>query len=364
MYLIELEHVSHWFGRQQALDDVSLRLGPGRIGLLGPNGAGKSTLFKVLLGLVQPTCGTGQVLGQPLISQGGRGGSPWRRLHAGWRRWWTGAAAQAPWVRRSLGYMPEAAGLVAGLRGVEYVALAGELCGLPPKQARRRAHEVLTYVGLDEARYRPLEDYSTGMKQRLKLAQALVHDPPVLLLDEPTSGLDPAGREGMLRLLHDLGQTHGKTFLLSTHLLTDVAAVCDTVVILHRGRLLAQGSVADLCRRRQDHYRLRLEGPSAAFCTELRLEGAEVLQDNGKGELRVRVPAGWTSRAFFLLAAHTGVILRGLSRDDEDLEELFHRVLAEAEGQRFGASGSTPPPSSAGLPASAPPPHQAEPHGT
>src|SRR5206468_7877199 len=125
-------------------------------------------------------------------------------------------------LRRAIGYMPEADALVPGLHGVEYVALAGELYGMPARQARRRAHEVLTYLGLEEARYRALEEYSTGMKQRLKLAQALVHDPPVLLLDEPTSGMDPEGRDAMLKLLISLGRDHGKSFILSTHLLGDV----------------------------------------------------------------------------------------------------------------------------------------------
>src|SRR5205085_9886740 len=124
-------------------------------------------------------------------------------------------------LRRALGYMPEADALVPGLRGAEYVALAGELYGMPRREASRRAHEVLTYLGLEDARYRKVEEYSTGMKQRAKLAQALVHDPPVLLLDEPTSGLDPAGRDAMLRLVKALAADHGKSVLLSTHLLAD-----------------------------------------------------------------------------------------------------------------------------------------------
>jgi ABC-2 type transport system ATP-binding protein len=232
-------------------------------------------------------------------------------------------------LRRALGYMPEADSLVPGLHGAAYVALAGELCGMPRRQAQRRAHEVLTYLDLEDARYRRLEEYSTGMKQRLKLAQALVHDPPALLLDEPTSGMDPAGREAMLRLLLRLGKDYGKAVLLSTHLLGDVERVCDTVVILNQGKVLRQGGVAELCRRRQNRYRLQIQGEAAAFQHELRLEGVDILHDNGRGELRVAVPAGWATRTFFALADNHGVLLRGLGRDDEDLEELFHRVLAE-----------------------------------
>jgi ABC-2 type transport system ATP-binding protein len=302
--LIELHQVSRWFGNQQALRDVTLALEPGRIGLLGPNGAGKSTLLKTLLGLLAPSSGTGRILDHDLLA--------------------SGAA-----LRRLIGYMPEADALIPGLRGAEYVALAGELFGMPRRQAQRRAHEVLTYLELEDARYRKLEEYSTGMKQRLKLAQALVHDPPVLLLDEPTAGLDPAGHEAMLRLLLTLGKEHGKSLLLSTHLLGDVERVCETVVILHRGQMLRQGSVAALCARRHDHYRLQIQGDPNAFLEELRLEGVQILHDNGSGELRVAVPPGWVTRAFFALADNHGVVLRGLQRDDESLEELFHRVIAE-----------------------------------
>jgi ABC-2 type transport system ATP-binding protein len=200
---------------------------------------------------------------------------------------------------------------------------------MPRRQAQRRAHEVLSYLDLEDARYRRLEEYSTGMKQRLKLAQALVHDPEVLLLDEPTIGLDPAGRESMLRLLLDLGREHGKSLILSTHLLGDVERVCETVVILHQGQVLRQGSVAELRTRRQDRYRLQIQGNSAAFLEELLLEGARIMDDNGRGELRVAVPPGWVTRAFFALADNHGVLLRGLRRDDEELEELFHRVITE-----------------------------------
>src|SRR5437660_5980638 len=140
------------------------------------------------------------------------------------------------------------------------------------------------------------------MKQRLKLAQALVHDPPVLLLDEPTSGLDPSGRDAMLRLLLTLGREHGKSVLLSTHLLGDVERVCETVVILDQGRVLLHGDVGRVRARRHDRYRLQIQGEAAAFREGLRLEGVEVLQDNGRGELRVTVPPGWATRTFFALA--------------------------------------------------------------
>jgi ABC-2 type transport system ATP-binding protein len=328
MSFIELLQISRWYGPQPALRDITLTLAPGCIGLLGPNGAGKSTLLKILLGLLPPSAGTGQVLGHALppaesTFQGRRSLSRSLSVIA---HDFTGAGSQ---LRRVIGYMPEADALVPGLRGAEYVALAGELYGMPRRQAQRRAHEVLTYLQLEDARYRRLEEYSTGMKQLLKLAQALVHDPPVLLLDEPTSGLDPAGRDAMLRLLHALAKDHGKSYILSTHLLGDVERVCDSVVILHQGRVLRHGGVAELRTRRQDRYRLQIQGNPTAFLEELRLEGVCVIHDNGRGQLRVAVPNGWATRAFFALADNHSVVLRGLQSDDEDLEELFYRVLSE-----------------------------------
>lgn len=301
--LIDLQQVSRLYGDQAALKDVTLQLPPGRIGLLGPNGAGKSTLLKILMGLLPPSSGSGRILDHEI----GKDGTA---------------------LRRAIGYMPEADALVPGLSGAEYVALAGELYGMPRRQAQRRAHEVLTCLELEDARYRRLEEFSTGMKQRLKLAQALVHDPPLLLLDEPTSGLDPAGRDALLRLLLSLGQDHGKSLILSTHLLGDVERVCETVVILHEGRILRHGTVRELRANRQDRYRLQIQGDPTAFIEELRLEGVRIIQDNGRGDLRVAVPPDFVTRAFFALADNHGAVLRGLQRDDEDLEELFHRVIS------------------------------------
>jgi ABC-2 type transport system ATP-binding protein len=304
--LLELDGICRDYGSFRALSNISLRLPPGRIGLLGPNGAGKSSLLKILLGLLPPSAGTGKLLGRDI------------------------ASARAE-LRRLIGYMPEADGLIPGLPGVEYVALSGELYGMSYLEARRRAHEVLSHLGLEEARYRPLEQYSLGMKQRLKLAAALVHDPPVLLLDEPTSGLDPAGRDSMLDLLANLGRDLGKSLILCTHLLGDVQRVCETVLILHRGRLLRQGSVAELCASRQDRYCLQIQGDPSAFREELLLEGVQIVQENERGWWRVAVPAGWSNRAFFALASNHGVTLTALMRDDETLEDLFHRVLQEAD---------------------------------
>ncbi|MCE9561497.1 MAG: ABC transporter ATP-binding protein [Planctomycetes bacterium] len=305
--LIELTGIGRIFGAFTALSDVTLSLPPGRIGLLGPNGAGKSTLLKILMGLIPPSSGTGRVLDQEL---GGDGDS-----EGNWR------------LRRLIGFMPEADSLVPGLTGVEYVGLAGELYGMPRREAQRRAHEVLSYLELEEARYRRVEEYSAGMKQRAKLAQALVHDPPVLLLDEPTSGLDPAGRDAMLRLVTALSTDHGKSVILSTHLLADVEAVCERVVIMAGGCVRGQGTVAELCARRQDHFRLRVQGDPTSFRTELLGAGVRLLEDNGHGEWRVVVPPGWANLSFFKIADANEAVIRVLAPDDETLEELFLRTV-------------------------------------
>lgn len=305
--LLQLMSLTRRFGSFTALSDVTLTLPPGRIGLLGPNGAGKSTLLKILMGLIPPTSGTGQVLDQPL------GGD--RDNRGNWR------------LRRLIGFMPETNSLVPGLTGVEYVTLAGELYGMARKEAQRRAHEVLSYLELEEARYRRVEQYSTGMKQRAKLAQALVHDPPVLLLDEPTSGLDPAGRDAMLRLIKKLGTEHGRSIVLATHLLADVEAVCERVVILAGGTIRRVGLVADLCSRRQHRLRLRIQGETAAFRDGLQTLGVEFLGETNQGDWRLAVPVGFANLTIFQLAEASGVAIRALLRDDETLEELFLRTV-------------------------------------
>jgi len=306
--LIELTSLSRSFGAFTALSDITLSLPAGRIGVLGPNGAGKSTLLKILMGLLPPSSGAGRVLDQPLGDD--------RDSEGNWR------------LRRLIGFMPETESLVPGLTGIEYVALAGELYGMPRRDAQRRAHEVLSFLELEEARYRRVEQYSTGMKQRVKLAQALIHDPPVLLLDEPTSGLDPAGRDAMLRLIRTLSEDYGKSVLLSTHLLADVEAVCERVVILAGGRSRGMGTVAELCSRRMNRVRLRVQGDTIRFRTSLESRGATVLGETNAGDWRVAVPDGWANLSFFELAETHGVSIRALMHDDETLEELFLRMVA------------------------------------
>lgn len=305
MSLIELEHVTHCYGRLCALRDVTLRVAPGAVGLVGQNGAGKSTLLKILLGILRPATGQGRVLGRDIHRD---------RLE----------------LRGRVGFMPEAESLIPGVPGVELAALAGELCGLPRKQALRRAHEMLSYLGLEEARYRRCEEYSVGMKQRLKLAAALVHDPELLLLDEPTAGLDPDGRDAMLGLLRALARRNGKSLILSTHLLGDIDRVCDQVIILDRGTVLGVGRIEDLKAQRRGRYRLRWQGDGREFLHDLRAAEVAIVADGRPNEALVDVPAGWPARRFFELAAPRAVTLREVAPQEEDLQALYHRLVGAA----------------------------------
>jgi ABC-2 type transport system ATP-binding protein len=302
MPLIELEHVTHDYGPVRALSDVSLSVEPGAVGLIGQNGAGKSTLLKVLLGLIRPSRGHGAVLGLDIHRDG-------------------------PELRGRVGFMPEVESIIPRMRGVELVGLAGELCGMPRKHALRRAHEVLSYMGLEEARYRRCEEYSVGMKQRLKLAAALVHDPELLLLDEPTAGLDPDGRDSMLGLLRALAVRHGKSLVLSTHLLGDISRVCEQVIIVDRGTVLGVGKISELRAKHQGRFRLRWQGVGTSFLAALSAEGVTVEANGRPDEAVVAVPAIWHTRRFFELASQRQVTLRDLSPLEEDLEELYHRVI-------------------------------------
>lgn len=305
MRLVEIQHVSRSYGQVRALSDVTLSLEPGTIGLVGNNGAGKSTLLKILLGLLEPDEGEGTILGCDVRASGNE-------------------------LRGSVGYMPEAAATVPVLKGVEFVTLSGDLYGMPHADAKRRAHEVLDYVGLGELRYRRLEEYSAGNIQRLKLAAALVHDPQLLLLDEPTNGLDPAGRVAMLRLIEDLiGETE-KSVILCTHLLGDVEQLCQQVVVLHRGTVISSGSMDELKRQTGNRFEIGWQGNGEGLLASLRDRGAEVTLATTPNHARVDVPNEWSTTVFFELAATTNVVLTQLTPEEENLEKIFFRVTDAA----------------------------------
>ena len=301
--MARLDGVSVQYGEQAALRDVAATFPPGAVGLLGPNGAGKSTLLKALLGFVTPTAGRMQVLGLDV-------------------------AASPMQIRARLGYMPESDGHVPGMNAVSFVAYCGQLAGLPRSDAMQRAHEVLYYVGLGEARYRNLETYSTGMKQRIKLAQALVHDPDLLFLDEPTNGMDPKGRDEMLALVTDLATRKGVNLILSSHLLPDVEATCAQVIVLYRGAVAAQGAIADLKTGRREVFELRVKGDVDAFIRGLEADGVEC-RGSGEEVMRVFVKPGQGPRDLFAAALRHRVQVRHLRPSVPTLEDVFAEAVGE-----------------------------------
>ena len=223
--LLEAKGLTKHYGSTIALEAVDFQVIEGITGLLGPNGAGKSTAIKLFLGLLKPTSGSAEVMGQKTY--------------------------EAVESRTSVGYMPEHDCLPAAITASEFLAHMAQISGIPPSYARTRAADVLRHVGLDEERYRPVGQYSTGMKQRLKLAQALVHDPVLVLLDEASAGLDPGGREDMLTLIRRTGREFGVSILLSSHLMGDVESTCDRIIVLDGGHVTDEGPVSSFTQETQ-----------------------------------------------------------------------------------------------------------------
>ena len=226
--LLEANNLTNSYGDTLALAKVTFTISDGVTGLLGPNGAGKSTAIKLFLGLLQPSEGSAEVLGE----------RPYENVE----------------VRARLGYMPEHDCLPTAVTASEFLTYMAQVSGLPPVYARTRAADILRHVGLDEERYRSIGEYSTGMVQRVKLAQALVHDPVVVMLDEPTAGLDPAGRDEMLDLIRRTGCDFGISIVLSTHLMGDVESICDRIIVLEAGQVVQEGEVSGFTRETETVY--------------------------------------------------------------------------------------------------------------
>jgi len=301
MNTVTVQGVGKTFGDVQALSGLDLEFPKGGVGLLGPNGAGKSTLLKILLGLLDPDQGRCEVLGLD-------------------------TRTQAMEVRRTVGYMPEVDAYLPGLTGAQSVLFAGIMCGLSRRHARQRSHEILYYVGLGEARYRKVEQYSTGMRQRLRMAQALIHDPELIFLDEPTNGLDPAGRDDVLSLIDDLIQNHGKSIVLCSHLLHDVEEVCEHVVLLQHGKAILAGTIEDVRRLEGGVWRLRAYGDHGRLHEALREHGIEVLETDGEA-LQVRMPEDGGPRPLFVAARDAGCVVRELSTFHQSLTDVFVRAV-------------------------------------
>ena len=297
---IETTALTKRYGAVVALDAVDLAVPRAAVGLLGPNGAGKSTLLKILLGLTRRTSGGATVLGWDAIG----GGSE---------------------VRRIVGYMPETDTLPSGTTAADFVSHMAEMSGLPQRAARQRAADVLYHVGLDEERYRLIGGFSTGMRQRVKLAQAIVHDPELVFLDEPTNGLDPLGREEMLALIERIHRQLGILVVLSSHILDDVERVCDYVVVLDAGRVAASQPLRVPVDDNADLH-VRVDGDPEPFLgllrergIETRPAGIEYLSD----EFIVSRNGDGTLDAIRDASAATGSPLRLLRPATRSLEDLY-----------------------------------------
>ena len=253
MPLLTTEALTKRYPGVTALDRLDLQLEPGIIGLVGANGAGKSTLIKILLGLLEPTSGSATVLGYD-------------------------AARQGVELRQFVGYMPEHDCLPTDVSATEFVAHMAQVSGLPRSAARERTAETLRHVGLFEERYREIRGYSTGMKQRVKLAQALVHDPRIMLLDEPTIGLDPAGRDEMLDLVERTGREFGIAVIMASHLLGEIERVCDHLIVIDAGRLVQSGPIASFTERTQV-LAVEVEGDSSVLARRLAESGLTVREE-------------------------------------------------------------------------------------
>jgi ABC-2 type transport system ATP-binding protein len=305
--IVELRNVRVDYDGFVALDVPELAFGRGAIGLLGSNGAGKSTLLRTILGFRQPRRGEVRVFGLPVG----------KNLLA---------------VRQRVGYVPENDVTSPQLSAVSFVSYCGELSGMRRQDAMQATHQVLNYVGLNDERYRPMSTYSLGMRQRVKLAQALVHDPELVFLDEPTNGLDPRARVEMLRLIRELARERGVTVILSTHLLPDVEQVCDQVVVLGRGRVLRQGSLAALLGEAGRKHELGFVGDGEAVRRALEARGFGC-EPGPAGRLLVELGPHDTGSDVIAAVTRAGASIRHLEPVQRTLEEVFIAAVQAAAVQ-------------------------------
>ncbi len=302
--LVQTEGLTKVFGDVLAVDDLSLAIPEGAVGLVGPNGAGKTTLLRLLLGLVRPTAGGGKVLGYDIAD-----GIP---------------------VRERVGYMPEHDCLIPQMTGVGLVTLMGRVSGLDRNTAIGRAHDVLQFVGVGEERYRKIAEYSTGMKQKVKLAQAMVHDPALFIFDEPTTGLDPRGRAEMLSLLQAIARIPGRNVLLSSHLLPDVETICKYVVILDGGKTIAAGELGTLLAGARARLRIDVRGDRDGVARRLAEAGLDI--EVGASGLKVARRPGVEAEVFRAARAAAAEV-RYMGPEIRSLEEMF---LETVERKRPG----------------------------
>jgi ABC-2 type transport system ATP-binding protein len=303
--LLAVESLTKRYGKVIALDGVSFSITDGITGILGENGAGKSTAIKILLGLARPTSGTATVLGQD--------------------------ASSSVAVRARVGYMPEHDCLPSEVSAAEFLTHMAETSGLPPTMARTRAADTLRHVGLFEERYRPIGGYSTGMKQRVKLGQALVHDPAFVFLDEPTAGLDPGGREEMLTLIRKTHREFGISVLFSSHLMADIERTCDRIIVLQGGRLVESGEVGQFTTETETVF-IEVDSNREELVAALARRRVAVTLD--RSGLTIEGPDESVYDQVRDALVEAGAPLRRMAPRRRALTELFEREPAGTGGAR------------------------------
>ena len=301
--LLSIKDLTVSYGKRRVLENISLELPNTSIGLLGPNGAGKSTLIKAILGLLKAESGSGRFMDFEIGNRDKR-------------------------IRQYVGYMPESDCLIPGFNAIQYVSYCAQLNGMGRRDAFKRAHKVLYLVGLGESRYRALDTYSTGMKQRLKLAQAIVHDPYLLFLDEPTNGLDPDGREEMLELIRQIAQIEGRCIILSSHLMRDVERCTEYLVIMNQAQIQCQGKIRELCAGQAHRYRLRVNENKDMAVQALRDRHIHVDNIHGREpEFEVLLDKGEAPRELFALLIGKGIQIRKLIPRSYTVEEVYRKYV-------------------------------------
>lgn len=307
MSVIELEQLSVTFGKRPILKSLDGALNGRAIGLLGPNGAGKTTLIHTLLGFHPPTSGTARIFGQDI-------------------------SHDAKQVRATVGYMPESDSFIAKMSCVHFVRLMAELSGIPARHALERAHEALFFVGLGEARYRPVDSYSLGMKQLAKLAQAIVHGPKLIILDEPTNGLDPPTRTRMISLIRQIRDGGRARILLSSHLLRDVEECCDEILVLKDGHLVANCNLEEERKANRKFIELETRGGNrAAFVESIGDLGCEYAL-SGERRIKLIMQESVEIGDLYRLALNHGVQIRRLNFKRDSLEDIFLKAMENGNG--------------------------------
>jgi len=307
MGVIDLDGVEVRLANRTVLDNLTGELHGQAIGLLGPNGAGKSTLINTLLGFHLPSKGTARVFGLDTHKD----------------------RAQ---IRGGIGFMPENDSFIGNMSGVRFVRYMAELSGLPSGVALERAHEALFYVGLGEVRYRKVNTYSLGMKQLVKLAQALAHGPRLLILDEPTNGLDPVARQRMIQLIKDIRKEGSIRLLISSHLLRDIDETCDEVLILKNGRIASLCNIEEERRSNRSFMELETVGATERFSVSIRGLGCECATFPG-GRIKLVIPDNIEVRDLYVIASEQGVQIRRMNQRRDSLEDIFLRAMDNDQGR-------------------------------